>query len=244
MDFERFASISDEVNISDEAMEELFDLIKGLNEEISADIIIQKTIPIKGIRIVRRWITYSVMMIDNFDDLDFSQKESDYCGLLCIEKYDGVEMGDELLFILCVNDGKMAGVSFFGEHIRFNEDVKSACEKLLSETLPQWRAIQLTLLHPRIKELYSCPKEIRWTEKRKRGQQTKKRKVHYVKRHIITCEGVKREIEHCRKYNCPCWYVVGHWRKYKNGKRVFIHGYWKGVLRDTKQNYDVRERVI
>jgi len=39
------------------------------------------------------------------------------------------------------------------------------------------------------------------------------------------------------------WYVTGHWRTYKSGKRVFIQGYWKGALRDAK-NGETRDREI
>ena len=44
---------------------------------------------------------------------------------------------------------------------------------------------------------------------------------------------------------CLCWYVIGHWREYKNGNKIFIQGYWKGALRNAKKNYDDgRERII
>ena len=44
---------------------------------------------------------------------------------------------------------------------------------------------------------------------------------------------------------CPAWYVVEHNRIYKNGKNVWIDGYWKGALRDVKRNLDEgKERRI
>ena len=35
-----------------------------------------------------------------------------------------------------------------------------------------------------------------------------------------------------------CWYVIGHYRTYSNGKRVFVKPYWKGPLRETMRNQD------
>jgi hypothetical protein len=44
------------------------------------------------------------------------------------------------------------------------------------------------------------------------------------------------------------WYVTGHWREYKSGKRIFIQGYWKGALRHSKDdvipNLEPREREL
>ena len=40
------------------------------------------------------------------------------------------------------------------------------------------------------------------------------------------------------------WYVIGHWRNYGSGKRVFIQPYWKGALRNLKMSLDGRDREI
>jgi hypothetical protein len=40
------------------------------------------------------------------------------------------------------------------------------------------------------------------------------------------------------------WWVIGHWREYKNGKRVFIKGYWKGPGRYSKISPQERERIV
>ena len=42
------------------------------------------------------------------------------------------------------------------------------------------------------------------------------------------------------------WYVAGHWRTYKDGRKIFIKPHWKGPLRDSKNKIGIetRERVI
>jgi len=40
---------------------------------------------------------------------------------------------------------------------------------------------------------------------------------------------------------CPCWGVMGHWRQYRSGKRVWIHPYQKGKERDKHCLYSSKE---
>lgn len=40
-----------------------------------------------------------------------------------------------------------------------------------------------------------------------------------------------------RKIDCPCWGVMGHWRCYKSGKRVWIKPYRKGKERNNPNSY-------
>jgi len=40
------------------------------------------------------------------------------------------------------------------------------------------------------------------------------------------------------------WYVMGHWRQYKSGKKVWIKGYWKGENKDKKNSELKRIRDI
>lgn len=45
--------------------------------------------------------------------------------------------------------------------------------------------------------------------------------------------------------HCLVWYVRGHWRTLKSGKKVFVKPQWRGPLRETKRNFDLgRERKI
>jgi len=40
------------------------------------------------------------------------------------------------------------------------------------------------------------------------------------------------------------WYVMGHWRQYKSGKRVWVKGYWKGENKDKKNSELKRMREV
>jgi len=43
---------------------------------------------------------------------------------------------------------------------------------------------------------------------------------------------------------CPCWGVIGHWRVYKSGKRVWISPYEKGRDRGNASHYQSKEYKI
>ena len=46
------------------------------------------------------------------------------------------------------------------------------------------------------------------------------------------------------KRHALLWHVIGHWRTYKSGKKVFVQPYWKGALREVKNMEEAREREI
>ena len=81
------------------------------------------------------------------------------------------------------------------------------------------------------------------------GKQLKqgRRVTRYIRKHVIREEEIDAAIvpKHDRQRNTLVWYVIGHWRHYKNGSLVFIQGHWKGPLRQLKKNLDeTREREI
>lgn len=42
-----------------------------------------------------------------------------------------------------------------------------------------------------------------------------------------------------------CWFVCGHWRKSNNKEgKIFVHGYWKGPLRELKMADPERHRDL
>ena len=108
-----------------------------------------------------------------------------------------------------------------------------------------WYAIQIALLHPRIKVLFDNPMRVP-IHNHGNVYRNAPRKIKYIKIHKLHVDSVKDIICDKNKYNrkCLCWYVIGHWRKYQTGKEIFIQGYWKGALRDIKKNLDERERII
>ena len=47
-----------------------------------------------------------------------------------------------------------------------------------------------------------------------------------------------------REYSCLAWGVIGHWRHYKDGKRVWINAHVKGKERNKPESYDSKEYVV
>jgi len=47
-----------------------------------------------------------------------------------------------------------------------------------------------------------------------------------------------------RAFNCPCWGVIGHMRRYKSGKEVWIKPYRKGKERNKPNSYSTKEYQI
>ena len=43
-----------------------------------------------------------------------------------------------------------------------------------------------------------------------------------------------------RPFTCPCWGVIGHWRTYKSGKRVWVKPYTKGQDRNHLELYQAK----
>ena len=106
-----------------------------------------------------------------------------------------------------------------------------------------WYRIQVALLHPTIKEVFRHS-GIMSDADREESKDYKKRPLYYQKVKTIN----QREFDEAVKRNIVrktlIWYVIGHWRNYKDGRRIFIQPYWKGALRETKMTEVPRERVI
>lgn len=130
------------------------------------------------------------------------------------------------------------------------------CEKLSQATignmivsyLETWYGIQIALLHPVVKEVFRNPNKIKVSGKEKIKSRTCNKKLKYVRCHVVDNEKLKFSIygNNGTSINRKAliWHVIGHWRTYKNGRKVFIKPYWKGALRENKQLQEIREREI
>ena len=111
--------------------------------------------------------------------------------------------------------------------------------------LHTWYGVQIALLHPDVKEVFKCP--TRLIANAGSGKGERKRKVKYIRKHILTLSNLEKAAhsDEARKFNrrCLVWYVIGHWREYPSGRKVFIKPYWKGPLRQTKRNADGDDRI-
>lgn len=113
--------------------------------------------------------------------------------------------------------------------------------------LATWYGIQIALLHPSLKEVFENPKTMPIAAAKKKDGKKRKRQTRYIKRHIIRSGEIEEAVTGGREFtrHTLAWYVIGHWRHYQNGNKVFIHGYWKGALRALKQNLDEgRDRIV
>lgn len=80
--------------------------------------------------------------------------------------------------------------------------------------------------------------------KRNGGEKGGFRKVKAVRVIRLSKEEMTKYCAESRKMNCPSWGVIGHWRNYKSGRKVWIHPYRKGRERDKPGQYAAKEYEI
>lgn len=222
-----------------------------INDDIDAvvdppsDIIFANTVPIKDLQIqidekslTGLIIKYRVIIHDELGDISEWDDEK-RVGYLIIE----VPLpGNYFICSLSVKKGY--------DYIYFDRAYMS---KAITTDIPivglngymnTWYAIQIALLHPDIKEVFQRPMKV--PVHNRRTKSVNKRKTQYIKVHRVDIDDIEKITHEKGTINRKClvWYVIGHWREYKNGKKVFIQGYWKGKLRNIKMNIDERERVV
>lgn len=119
----------------------------------------------------------------------------------------------------------------------------------ISMSITAFYSVNAALLNPVIVDVYNN-KTSRIPDRSVTAKKPSKRgKIRYIKRHFMTVDDVDKAFEKrgfVRK--AMIWYVTGHWREYKSGKKVFIQGYWKGALRNMKdtvfKDLEPREREL
>lgn len=109
--------------------------------------------------------------------------------------------------------------------------------------LESWYAIQLLLLHPDCtkNDILKRERKVKVHNSNLLLKETKKRKTFYIKQSRVKIDSLDKQGFTRRTM---CWYVIGHYRHYKN-KTIWVKGYWKGPLRKSKKNLDEgRERIV
>lgn len=253
----RASHTSDEIHLTYAEDKALWELAKEKDiNSIPSDIFFADTIPLKDIKIVcdeRGFIeggTVCDFRVVVFDDQVKKLSEKELLDITCV----GVMILNKpfrckLYIPLYVQNGFdfVAPADYWWERPGiYAPATNGMLAQSLVEYLSTWYGVQISLLHPRIKTIYDKP--LRVPIHIKGNKPAKRRKIEYLKIHKIKIKDIDSLIyDDHKKINrkCLCWYVIGHWRQYKNGKKSFVQGYWKGALRETKRNYDEgRERVV
>ena len=105
-----------------------------------------------------------------------------------------------------------------------------------------WYTAQILLLNPIIEIKYKTTVFENPLIFKNRGK-NKKQPKKYIKQITFNLDDVQIcNAKNKKEYKEPIWWVQGHWREYKNGKRIFVQGYWKGPERYKKVLSEPRER--
>jgi hypothetical protein len=208
---------------------------------IPNDIHINNTVPLPDIRIQIKGEGEDILPIVGTYRIIYKQskKIKDYIGVLYFEEED--------IWVDLFNDDENGSISGVGSKKHYDE-LGLSLDLEICIILDLWYKLQILWLHPHIDYVESkCTRTpLKGKDKIKAIKQGRKTK--YVKHYYLNTEDVNQVINGGRKRSinrhCLSWYVIGHYRQYKNGHRVFIQGYWKGELRDLKRNFDSRERIV
>lgn len=220
---------TDRVYLDNKAVQEMFSFWKKPETvTIPSDIFKQKTVPLPDIEFIVEETQEKVRVIYN-DPV--KGKYVTFVGAILIN-IDGHQIQAELY---CKDNND----DLFLEGITTDLDIKpnqyQNLANLIGHRLAVWYGIQITMLHPQVQKSYFRGGKDKQTVQ----VASKKRKTKYITKLYINERTLKEATADAKRvYKCLAWYVCGHYRHYKNGTVQFIQGYWKGVMRDTKQNQD------
>lgn len=128
----------------------------------------------------------------------------------------------------------------------YKNAVKLLSYAMAKYMLGYWYIIQIMMLNPAMKDrlfVKGSKEKLRCNNEHITGVIQKKRKTKYVKYKELNT--IMLSSDSVRKQHTMCWYVIGHYRQYKSGLKTFVHGYWKGPLRELQKNLDDgRERIV
>ena len=157
------------------------------------------------------------------------------------------ELGWNSFWLLAVVKGETRAVISFEHYSSDGEMLNKSGEKVLQGIRDLWRlwhGIQLALLHPKVREVFSHPKMAKEYTRKKDATGKRRRQTRYIRRHVIDGDEMKSQLREINR-TCLAWYVIGHWRHLKSGKVVYVRGHWRGEMRELQRNIDGgREREI
>ena len=266
---------SDIVNLTRNSDKAIIDLWTSANKKfrddyisVPSDLFFAQTIPLMDCEIVvdetdepgGQAIKYRVVVFENYkDNIDIPNSPILVGAIVTKEgpifpKYI-VKGGDSI-----------AGQSLIGYKKTISQQQREYLSRKINladmqqgmiQFLSTWYGIQIALLHPVVNEIFRRPKTAVVNKSDvddKHYSKHKRRKVRYVKEHIIKYEDIDDILYETPTDNANAkkrrlrkslvWYVIGHWREYESGKKIFVKPYWKGELREIKRAIPDRDREI
>lgn len=203
-----------------------------------------ETVPLEDFVITFAVVNSSARVIFDSDDS---------VGILIIEtKLAGLPKRIKLAFFMRPINGTLALSTDLGYdnsaekdfiESQLNMGFGKAFLELGYKVLSLWYAIERALLNPPIRE-YIAGRNLEKNDGQGAGRD--ENVVTYVKRIPITVDDLLIGNEpKTVNWHVDKWGVVGHWREYSSGKKVWVRPHEKGRKRGQKlDNQDLRERII
>ena len=209
------------------------------NDKVS-DVIWANTIPIKDVELsTENGMTVRVCMFDEAIEVLDEAPDGKTAVVGAIQEY-----GDKSFVIIGVTKGEeRTDISLES----FDENGNTAGivdnHEPFYEFMRIWHGIQIALLHPQIRDVLSRGMTVKRYTRENTETRKRQRVVRYIKKHVVDDESLRTALKEYHRH-CLAWYVIGHWRHYKDGRVIFIKPFWKGEMRALKRNFDSRERKI
>ena len=248
------SSISDTIELELSAADEFIKLydesVDDITLAIPSDIFFSGTVPLKQCKIEftaeQNRLYFDIIIFDHYKELIENMDDNDTVVVGVVRDY--TLSRQKVAYPITIKHGEelclFPTISIPDNSDYVMSDVRSRCLKnfvvtYMHKVLRAWYGIQLSLLHPTIKIAMKNKYGIQ-SDQSRYTHDCSERTTEYVRYyHIKSPVGLKVD-DHNKLYNrkVKAWYVVGHWRQYKTGKKIFIQGYWKGEFRELKRNLD------
>ena len=239
---------------------------EGQTHVLPSDIFFAHTIPLMDCRIIIETQSGEEVKLRTviFDDYikhieDAQNGDMVEVGAMLIEDEDQnalitvlkVLKGENILFLATSHGYR--GIKKEDRERIANVVTEESIIKLWFPCAQTWYGIQIALLHPIIKQVFSKPQRAAQTKSKPRKNAKKKKQttVTYTKQHNMrsidlddyfygqaqqTTAGQNLGTGTKIKRQALLWYVIGHWRNKGKPNQKFIQGFWKGALRNLKQD--------
>lgn len=236
---------------------------------VPADLILAGTIPLMDVIIEAdiddngKEYTFRVVIFEDYRERlmkYLAEDDVEYALLVgvAIRWFNGKvrgEMGNEVAFPISVMKGEDGlnniEVMFYrGVPNGYKQDeIPQALAFLMqASALSIWYGIQIALLNPVTKEAFVHNGKQKWRDSETTGngatvRRGAKRYIKVMRLHQENFQKLVHGVGRTRERHTLAWRVIGHWRRYQNGKKVFIKPYWKGLMKDRAKE-ECRERKI